>query len=143
MQISDIIRNLIDANMSVRLCVWNKSNPSPMNGDRLWLSSAEFCVFGKKPNATFNQHCKSSVWNYPTELSKIHPTQKPVRLIEYLISSSSNSGDTVFDPCFGSGTTAIASMLLRRKFIGCELDPQFFSDAKERIENQIVTRPLF
>jgi site-specific DNA-methyltransferase (adenine-specific) len=62
-----------------------------------------------------------------------HPTQKPLMLLERLISAASDKGDLVFDPFMGSGTTAVAAKNLGRKFVGCELDPNFISLAVKRI----------
>lgn len=66
---------------------------------------------------------------------KLHPTQKPVALCEYLIKTYTNPGETVLDSCMGSGTTAIACMNTGRKFIGFELDPRYYQLATERIAN--------
>lgn len=63
----------------------------------------------------------------------IHPTQKPVELLEYLIKTYSNEGDTVLDFCMGSGTSGIASVNTRRNFIGIELDKDYYEIAKSRI----------
>jgi len=65
----------------------------------------------------------------------LHPTQKPVALMEYLIKTYTNEGDTVLDNCMGSGTTGVACKLLNRNFIGIELDKGYFEIAKQRIEN--------
>jgi len=62
-----------------------------------------------------------------------HPTQKPVALMEYLIKTYSNEGDTVLDFCMGSGTTGVACKNLNRGFIGIEKDESYFNIAKERI----------
>ena len=62
-----------------------------------------------------------------------HPTQKPVALMEYLIKTYTNEGDTVLDNCMGSGTTIIAADNLNRNSIGIELDEKYFQIAKERI----------
>jgi site-specific DNA-methyltransferase (adenine-specific) len=64
---------------------------------------------------------------------KVHPTQKPVALMEYLIKTYTNEGETVLDFTIGSGTTGVASRNLNRKFIGIELDENYFNIAKERI----------
>lgn len=63
----------------------------------------------------------------------VHPTQKPVKLMEYLIKTYTNKGDTVLDFTMGSGTTGVACKLQRRDFIGIELDPDYFRIAKKRI----------
>jgi site-specific DNA-methyltransferase (adenine-specific) len=65
----------------------------------------------------------------------LHPTQKPVEACEYFIKTYTNEGDIVLDNCMGSGTTGVACKNLHRKFIGMELDEQYFDIARERIEN--------
>jgi site-specific DNA-methyltransferase (adenine-specific) len=65
--------------------------------------------------------------------SKLHPTQKPVALMEYLIRTYTNEGDTVLDNCMGSGTTGVACVNTGRFFIGIERDTNYFSIAEERI----------
>ena len=64
----------------------------------------------------------------------LHPTQKPVPLLEYLIKTYTNPGDTVMDNCMGSGSTGVACINTGRDFIGIELDDKYFSMAKKRIE---------
>lgn len=65
----------------------------------------------------------------------LHPTQKPVALFKYLVKTYTNEGDTVLDNVMGSGTTGVACKDLNRKFIGMELDEDYFNIAKERIES--------
>ena len=65
----------------------------------------------------------------------LHPTQKPVELMEYLIKTYTNEGEIVLDFTMGSGTTGVACMNTSRKFIGIELDEKYFNIAKERIHN--------
>jgi site-specific DNA-methyltransferase (adenine-specific) len=65
--------------------------------------------------------------------SSLHPTQKPVGLMEYLIRTYTNEGDTVLDNCMGSGTTGVACMNTGRNFIGFELDEGYFQVARERV----------
>ena len=64
----------------------------------------------------------------------MHPTQKPVTLIQYLIRTYSNEGDTILDNCMGSGTTAIAAIREKRNFIGFELNKEYYDKACERIK---------
>ena len=68
----------------------------------------------------------------------IHPTQKPVPLCEYLIKTYTNEGDVVLDNCMGSGTTGIACKNLNRKFIGIELDEEYFKIAENRIKGSLI-----
>lgn len=80
--------------------------------------------------------------NYPTDMlrygrdkvkSSLHPTQKPVALLEYLIKTYTNEGDTVLDNCMGSGSTGVACKNTNREFIGMELDEKYFKVACERL----------
>ncbi len=138
-QVSNIRKILVQNKMSTRLCIWEKTNPSPMNGDKIWLSGIECCVFGRFSNATFNEHCKNTVFRYPCGRNKLHPTQKPLELIEKLVLASSNEGDTVLDPCMGSGTTGVACKKNNRKFIGIEMDREFYNIASHRIELDVAS----
>jgi site-specific DNA-methyltransferase (adenine-specific) len=78
---------------------------------------------------------------YPTNILEfssvqdLHPTQKPIALLEYLIRTYTNEGDTVLDFTMGSGTTGVAAMRTGRNFIGIELDAGYFAIAEERIKN--------
>ena len=78
-----------------------------------------------------------SVLTFPTDKQKsaLHPTQKPVALMEYLIKTYTNAGDLVLDNCMGSGSTGVAAKQLGRQFIGFELDSNYFEIAKQRIED--------
>ena len=66
---------------------------------------------------------------------RVHPTQKPVALLEYLIKTYTNEGDLVLDFTMGSGSTGVACMNTNRRFVGIELDENYFNIAKNRIEN--------
>jgi site-specific DNA-methyltransferase (adenine-specific) len=69
----------------------------------------------------------------PNRINKLHPTQKPVALFEYLIKTYTNEEETVLDNCIGSGTTAIACMNTNRNYIGYEMDSGYFETANKRI----------
>jgi|TARA_A100001234_G_C12524358_1_gene341702 DNA modification methylase len=132
-QVSHIRDRLIEHKLSVRHCIWEKTNPSPMNGQHIWLSSIENCVFAKKSGATFNEHCQSAVWRCSVERYKDHPTPKPVKLMTRLIEASSNVGDTVFDPCMGSGAVGVAAKQCGRDFIGVEMNQGYYDLTEKRI----------
>lgn len=138
-QVSGIRFFLAGSGFTTRLGIWEKTNPSPMNGQHLWLSSIECCVFGKRAGAPFNEHCQSSVWRNPTARGKLHPTMKPLALMERLVLASSNEGDTVLDFTMGSGTTGVACVNTGRKFIGIERDEGYFKIAQERIRTAEVS----
>lgn len=77
--------------------------------------------------------CPRSIQKFNTEVG-LHPTQKPVALMEYMIRTYSNEGDTVLDFAMGSGTTGVACMNTNRRFVGIELEPKYFAVAQERME---------
>ena len=76
----------------------------------------------------------SSVQNFNRERG-LHPTQKPVDLVEYMVRTYSNAGDVILDNCMGSGTTGVACINTNRKFIGIEMDEKYFNIASKRIED--------
>lgn len=78
----------------------------------------------------------TQVWKFKRDIltSNLHPTQKPVALLEELIKTFTNEGDTVLDNCMGSGSTGVACINTNRNFIGIELDKTYFDIAKNRIE---------
>ena len=87
--------------------------------------------------------------NYPSEIiefgldkDSIHPTQKPVALMEYLIRTYSNEGETILDNTMGSGTTGVACMNTNRNFIGIEMDENYYKIAEERIKNAVPPQQL-
>ena len=75
------------------------------------------------------------VLEVPSEGKTVHPTQKPVALMEYLVKTYTNEGGIVLDNCMGSGTTGVACANTGRKFVGIERDEKYFAIAKERIES--------
>lgn len=76
-----------------------------------------------------------SVLEFASDTAKTHPTQKPVALMEYLIRTYTNEGETVLDNCMGSGTTGVACANTKRRFIGIERDPEFYHIACDRISS--------
>lgn len=74
---------------------------------------------------------------------QLHPTQKPVALIEYLIKTYTNEGETILDNCMGSGTTAVAAIRTKRNFIGFELQKEYFDIANKRIKDEQQQLSLF
>lgn len=142
-QVSYLRDGFFDMGASVRLLIWEKTNPTPLNGQHLWLSSIECCVFARKSGATFNEHCQSSVIRGPVEQNQKHPTQKPEWLMRKLIRASTRPNDTVMDFCMGSGSTGVAAIQENRKFIGIEKDSGYWAIAQARIEKATYQPSLF
>jgi len=99
---------------------------------------------GPNNKLTSNTEYKQNFTNYPTELIEfdiendtIHETQKPVKLIEYLIKTYSNEGDMVLDNTMGSGTTGVGCMNTNRNFIGIEIEDKYYNLSEERIKKAL------
>lgn len=119
---------------TVRQLIWEKTNPSPMNGQYIYLSGIENAIWFRKSNATFNAHCKNTVFKTSCGRSKLHPTEKNHDLLKELILDNSNTGDLVFDPCSGSGSHLLVSKENGRNFLGFELDKSFYEIAINRLK---------
>ena len=98
----------------------------------------ELKTINKKYERVFNlstdTKTKSNILEYKKDYQGLHPTQKPVALLEDIIKTYTNEGETVLDNCMGSGSTGVACKNTNRDFIGIELDEKYFNIAKERIE---------
>lgn len=133
-QFSTICSFFRDKKGTFRPLVWRKTNPSPMNGQHTYLSGLELAVWFKKRGAkTFNAFCKTALFQYPNGKSKVHPTEKNLDLFVELVADNTDPGQTVFDPCMGSGTSGVAAVIQGRRFKGVELNPKFFEIADDRI----------
>ncbi len=77
----------------------------------------------------------NSIIEFDMEVKNVHPTQKPVDLLKYLIKTYTNEQETVLDNCMGSGSTGVAALNLHRKFIGIEMDEKYFNIAENRTKN--------
>jgi DNA modification methylase len=132
-QISEWHKKFLALGLTTRIGVWVKSNPAPINGEHLWLTGIEHCVFARKPNAYFSLHCKNPVWTGPSELVDGFPCPKPEWLFKTLIRASVPLNGIVLDPFSGSGTTAISAHATGRNFICFEKDPGFWKLATKRL----------
>ena len=119
---------------TTRPIVWEKTNPSPMNGQYVYLSGVELAVWFKpRGRKIFNAHCKNTVFRYSNGSRKLHPTQKNLDLFTELLLDNSEETEIILDPFSGSGTTAVACLKTGRKFIGFELDKEYYDISIGRI----------
>lgn len=93
--------------------------------------------FGKAEDIITDLKYPKSILNFKRPHPQVHPTQKPVELIQWLIRSYSNEGDTILDNCGGSGTTAIAAIREKRHFILFEKDPIYWEKSVKRVEQEL------
>lgn len=116
-----------------------KYNPQMESGEPYKGFSSDTAKIGEAYGSLKSVHKENFGTRYPKTVQKfkqdrgLHPTQKPVDLMEYLIKTYTNKNDVVLDNCMGSGTTGVAAGNLRRKFIGIELDSKYFEIAEERV----------
>ncbi len=99
--------------------------------------------FGKAEDIITDLKYPKSILNFKRPHPQVHPTQKPVELIRYLIRTYTNEGDLVLDNCSGSGTTAIAAIREKRHFIGMELDKGYYDIACKRVKDELSNLTLF
>lgn len=133
-------RNLNDARQAAeqagltfhRLLIWDKRAALP---NRWYQQTCEFVLFMRKGKAFMiaDPSSKSLQSIFQRDETK-HPTEKPVELCMLYVGNSSDPGDLVLDPFMGSGTTGVAAIRLRRKFVGIEIDEKWFDIACKRIE---------
>ena len=117
------------------LLVWRKNT---CTANRWYMKEMELVLFlYKRPARKINNPGSKQIFESDNPREKIHPTQKPVDLISHYIENSSKRGDTVLDPFAGSGSTCVAAETLGRKWIGSEIDPEYFSVALENIGNNV------
>lgn len=101
-------------------------------------------TYKKAPSTNYNffetnYETKNDGWRFPVDIQSfspetgLHPTQKPIALLEYLIKTYTNENETVLDNCMGSGSTGVACVNTNRNFIGIEIDDNYFNIAKKRI----------
>lgn len=141
--ISHIIEKLEGCNMVVKdVLIWQKSNPMPRNTERRYVQDTEFAVWAVKEKAKWvfnkpeNVSYLRAFYQTPTVAGKErtpHPTQKSLKLMEDIIKIHTNEGDTILDPFMGSGTTGIAAIKNNRKFLGIELDTDYYDIAVNRL----------
>jgi site-specific DNA-methyltransferase (adenine-specific) len=126
-----------DGFVAVDVIVWQKPDPVPLNAKSRFLNAWEAIVVGKRPGTHWGSNYEHNIIKVqaPKGKNRIHPTQKPVALIKKLIELTTKEGDLVLDPFMGSGTTAVASIESKRKYIGFEISKEYFKQAKNRIDN--------
>ena len=114
-----------------------KSNPMPRNRDRRYVTDYECAIWFTMPKAKWVFNRQDSKYERPKFVASIdkglHPTQKNLKLMEWLIKIHTNENQLVLDPFMGSGSTGVACKNLNRNFIGIELDEKYFKIAEKRI----------
>lgn len=130
--------------------VWHKTNPPPKLRRAGFLNSCELIICAWNKGHTWNFTKQKDMHNFIESpicmgnervRNPVHPTQKPLKVLNHLIKLATKPGNVVFDPFMGVGSTGVSALRLGRQFIGIEIDPLYFKAATKRIEE--ITPTLF
>jgi DNA modification methylase len=147
-QISRTMSFFESKKLNVTLLVWRKLNPIPTCYNK-YIDDLEFIVYVRGKGALFindlDLRFKHKLYesNLVSGKEKVHPTQKSVSHIQIYIELHSLIGQTVFDHFMGSGTTGVAAIKSNRRFIGVEIDPNYYKSASQRIDSESKKYKLF
>jgi DNA modification methylase len=141
---------LVDAGLeAVRVGLWVKLGSTPQfTGDRPASGAEAIVIAHRKGRKRWNGGGSHAVWSYPIVLNRggrtprKHTTQKPLPLLRELVRLFSEEGETICDPFAGYATTGVAALLGGRHFLGCEIDPVYVADGRDRLAGTQPEGPL-
>jgi len=131
----DIFKQALERYFTIKnILIWEKNNTSmgDLKGD--YAPKYEMILFATKGRRLLNGGRDPNMVKFARTGNKLHPTQKPVELISYLVNKSSKENDIVYDPFMGSGTTAEAAYDSKRNYIGSEIDETYYEISLTRID---------
>lgn len=135
----DVFKQAAQSHFKIKnILVWEKNNTSmgDLAGD--FAPKVEFILFCHKGRARIRGKRDPNIFKFSRTANELHPTQKPVDLCAHLIEKFSDQNQTVFDPFMGSGSTGVAAILKKRRFIGVELDHTYFGTSVQRIGEEVA-----
>lgn len=137
--LSKYLRVINDAGFNIfKTLIWAKNTAIT---NMYYMDSHEYIIFARKGKAKKINNCGTkSVLEFDNPRNKLHPTEKPVELIDVLIKNSSNEGDLVFDPFMGSSSVALSSIKNNRNYIGFEIDENYYKISLDRIKEYEIKR---
>lgn len=131
----DVFKQAIEKRFKMKnILIWEKNNTSMGDLKGSYAPKYEMIIFAHKGRKLLNGFRYADVIQANRTGNKVHPTEKPVELLELFIKNSSNENEVVFDGFMGSGSTGVGCVNTGRKFIGIELYEGYFNIAKKRIE---------
>lgn len=142
--VADYLTWAKDNNCNYDILVMCKTNPIPVYNNH-YMSDLEYIIVIREPGTYFSNEKNIELyrkWYLMQCKHGIHPAEKPVELVEKFIKVGSKEGDLIFDPFLGSGTTGVAARMLKRNFIGCEIDKKYFEIAESRINGVEIKKEL-
>lgn len=138
----DVFKQALEKYFEIKnILVWLKNNTGmgDLTGD--YTPQCEFVIFAQKGRRELNGRRDSNILRANKTGNNLHPTEKPIDLMEFLITKSSNKGEIVLDPFAGSGSTLIAAELTKRNYIGIEISPEYCRVIEDRLKS--ITNSLF
>lgn len=137
--LGDISKKMKENDIDVKDCFrYIKSNPMPRNRDRRYITDYEYAIWGVRQKSKWAFNRQSETYERPEFKCAIekgfHITQKPLSLMEHILKIHTNENDVVLDCFAGSMTTCVACQNLKRKFIGIELDNDYYDKAVKRLQ---------
>ena len=144
-QVKDLLNYFSNKNCNHEILTWHKQNPSPLINNN-YLPDTEYILFFREKGVKLygNYHTKRkyyiSLTNKVDKQKYKHPTIKPLELIEYHIENSSKEEDLILDCFAGSGTTLVGAINKNRRYIGFEIDKNYYEIAKKRIEEAVLKK---
>lgn len=141
-QVKELLDYFMSKGCNYELLTWHKMNPSPLTNNN-YLPDTEYIVFARERGVRLNGNYYTKRKYYISGTNQIdkkkykHPTIKPLPLIENHIENSSNPNDVVLDCFAGSGTTLVGAINKGRRFIGFEINEEYFKIAEKRIKETL------
>lgn len=141
-QVKELLDYFMSKGCNYELLTWHKMNPSPLTNNN-YLPDTEYIVFARERGVRLNGNYHTKRKYYISGTNQIdkkkykHPTIKPLPLIENHIENSSNPNDVVLDCFAGSGTTLVGAINKGRRFIGFEINEEYFKIAEKRIKEAL------
>ena len=139
LQVPKLLNYFINKKCNFEILAYHKTNPTPLCGNT-YLPDTEYIIFAREKGVKIYGEYKTKFKYYIDKVNKSdkkkykHPSCKPIPLLKRHIINSSNENDIILDCFMGSGSTGVACMNTNRKFIGIELDKNYFDIASKRIE---------
>lgn len=138
----DVFKRSIEKKFKIKnILIWEKNNTSMGDLKASYAPKYEMIIFAHKGRKLLNGFRYADIIKANRTGNKLHPTEKPVDLLELFIKNSSDENAVVFDGFMGSGSTGVACMNTNRHFIGIELDEDYFNIAQKRIEEAVNDLP--
>jgi len=141
----DVWKPMVEQFFNIKnIIVWVKNNWTVGDLEAQYAQQYELVIYANKGKCPLRGKRDTDVWffNRVPNNKLLHPNQKPVEMIKYMIEKSSDVGDVILDPFFGSGSVGVACLETGRKFIGIEIDLRYCQIAKQRLKPYLTQQRL-